>query len=155
VTHAARDSLNGGCSAPTPIDQQPTERVASVSNELIREPLVLGVSQQDQTVQIRLQVQADLSWFVGHFPEHPILPGVVQTHWAIEFGRRYLSLPPRFRYMSNMKFMRFILPGTQLELRLQYLSAKSELHFEYHDGTAVCASGRIGFSDDSDNEPDV
>lgn len=114
---------------------------------MISEPLVLAVTQQHQAVQIRLQVQPELSWFVGHFPQQPILPGVVQTTWAIEFGRRYLPLPAQFRYMSNMKFMRFILPGTQLELRLQYLPAKSELSFEYHDGTAVCASGRIGFGE--------
>ena len=114
---------------------------------LVTEPIVLAVAQHDNAVQIRLEVQPELSWFVGHFPEQPILPGVVQTTWVIEFGRRYLPLPPQFRYMSNMKFMRFILPGTQLELRLQYLPAKSELSFEYHDGVAICASGRIGFGE--------
>lgn len=113
------------------------------------EPTLLAVTQQDEVVHIRLLVQPELCWFVGHFSEQPLLPGVVQTNWAIEFGRRYLSLPPQFRYLSNMKFMRFILPGTQLTLRLQYVPAKSELHFEYHDGTAVCASGRVGFGAES------
>jgi 3-hydroxymyristoyl/3-hydroxydecanoyl-(acyl carrier protein) dehydratase len=117
----------------------------AATTERPSEPVILAVTQQDHAVQIRLHVQPELSWFVGHFTEQPLLPGVVQTNWAIESGRRYLSLPPQFRYLSNMKFMRFILPGTQLELRLQYFTAKSELYFEYHDGTAVCASGRVGF----------
>ena len=115
----------------------------------LTEPQVLGVQQLDNTVHIQLRVQPELSWFVGHFPEQPLLPGVVQTTWAIEFGRRYLPLPAQFRYLNNMKFMRFILPDTQLELRLQFVPAKSELHFEYRDGTAVCASGRIGFGAES------
>jgi 3-hydroxymyristoyl/3-hydroxydecanoyl-(acyl carrier protein) dehydratase len=149
VTHAERDSRDGRRAAPRPVEQPTAKRVAGVTTGLLLDPLVLSVAKQDQAVQVRLQVQPELSWFEGHFPEQSILPGVVQTHWAIEFGRRYLPLPPRFLYMSNMKFMRFILPGAQLELRLQYLAAKAELAFEYHDGTAVCASGRIGFGAES------
>jgi 3-hydroxymyristoyl/3-hydroxydecanoyl-(acyl carrier protein) dehydratase len=114
------------------------------------EPQLLAVQQLDNAVRIQLRVQPELSWFVGHFPGVPILPGVVQTTWAIDFGRRYLPVPAQFRYLSNMKFMRFILPDARLELRLQYLPAKSELHFEYHDGVATCASGRIGFAAESE-----
>lgn len=113
------------------------------------EPQVLAVKQLDNAAHIQLHVPPDLSWFVGHFPDVPLLPGVVQTTWAIEFGRRYLSLPPQFRSLSNMKFMRFILPDTRLELRLKFLPAKSELSFEYYEGAAVCSSGRIGFAPES------
>ena len=113
------------------------------------EPRVLAVEQVDNAVLIRLHVQPDLCWFAGHFPDLPLLPGVVQTTWAVEFGRRYLSLPPQFRYLGNMKFMRFILPDTRLELRLHYLPAKCELSYEYTQGAALCSSGRIGFAAES------
>jgi 3-hydroxymyristoyl/3-hydroxydecanoyl-(acyl carrier protein) dehydratase len=136
-----------------PIDAQhlpgPRPRATMTNTSTVSEPQVLAVAQQQHAVQIRLHVQPELRWFVGHFTEQPLLPGVVQTNWAIEFGRRYLPLPPQFRYLSNMKFMRFILPDTQLELRLQYSPVKSELSFEYHDGVAVCASGRVGFGAES------
>ncbi|MGE0115897.1 MAG: hypothetical protein AB7T07_13570 [Steroidobacteraceae bacterium] len=114
------------------------------------EPQVLSVARHDDAaVSIHLRVQPELSWFVGHFPEVPLLPGVVQTTWAVEFGRRHFELPPQFRYMNNMKFMRFILPGTQVELRLRYFADKGELSFEYREGAAVCASGRMGFGAES------
>lgn len=145
-SHAAQDSISGW---PPSIEQSRSALMIAAADPSPSEPLVLAVTQHDNVVQVRLQIQPELCWFDGHFPEQPILPGVLQTHWAIEFGRRYLPLPAQFRSMSNMKFMRFILPGTQLELRLQYVAAKSELVFEYHDGVAVCASGRIGFGDES------
>jgi 3-hydroxymyristoyl/3-hydroxydecanoyl-(acyl carrier protein) dehydratase len=113
--------------------------------DVMTEPEVLGVERQHDAVHIKLRVPTGLGWFVGHFTEAPLLPGVVQTTWVVQFARRHFSLPPQFRYMSNMKFMRFILPETQLELRLRFRADKDELSFEYHDGVAVCASGRIGF----------
>jgi len=116
---------------------------------VITEPEVLSVAHLDDTVSIHLRVQPELSWFAGHFPEVPLLPGVVQTAWAVEFGRRHFALPPQFRYMNNMKFMRFILPGTQVELRLRYFADKGELSFEYREGAVVCASGRMGFGTES------
>lgn len=112
---------------------------------VITGPEVLAVERQDEVVSLKLRVQPELSWFVGHFPGVPLLPGVVQTAWVVEFGRRYFQLPPRFRYMSNVKFMRFIMPHTRVELRLRYFAEKHELSFEYHEGAALCASGRLGF----------
>jgi len=108
-------------------------------------PQVLSTTRLDDTVTVQLQVPHDLRWFEGHFPEVALLPGVVQTTWVVEFARRYFKLPPQFRSMSNMKFMRFIMPGTRLSLHLRYVEAKRELSFEYREGDAVCASGRMGF----------
>jgi len=121
--------------------------VTDLSSESNHDVIVLSVTPQQDVVKLRLHVPANSQWFSGHFPEQPLLPGVVQTNWAIEFGRRYLSLPPVFRYLSNMKFMRFILPDTTLELRLQWHPTKSEMSFEYRDGDAVVSSGRVGFGE--------
>jgi 3-hydroxymyristoyl/3-hydroxydecanoyl-(acyl carrier protein) dehydratase len=112
---------------------------------LATEPEVQTVTRQGEAVHLSLHVPAALQWFVGHFPGLPLLPGVVQTSWAVQFAHQHWSLPPVFRYMSNMKFMRFILPDQSVELRLRYHADRQELAFEYHDGVAVCASGRLGF----------
>jgi hypothetical protein len=47
--------------------------------------------------------------------------------------------------MSNMKFMRFIMPDTVVTLQLRYLADKGELSFEYREREQICASGRMGF----------
>ncbi len=118
------------------------------------DPEILEVMRQDgqardRQITIRLRVQPGLEWFEGHFPEVALLPGVVQTSWVVQLGRRYFNLPPHFQSMSNMKFMRFIMPGTQVELHLKYQAAKGELAFEYCEGEAVCASGRMKFGFES------
>jgi len=111
-------------------------------------PRVLSVQKnagQLSEVQLILHIQPDLQWFEGHFPDVGLLPGVIQTTWAVEFAREYFSLPGKFCTMSNMKFMRFIMPDSTVALRLRYSVDKGELSFEYREHDKVCASGRMGF----------
>jgi 3-hydroxymyristoyl/3-hydroxydecanoyl-(acyl carrier protein) dehydratase len=93
-----------------------TEVVAGSSTT---DPEILDVQRHDEQIVVLLRVQPGLSWFDGHFPEVPLLPGVVQTSWVVQMGRRYFDLPPLFQSMSNMKFMRFIpgLRGVASEVR--------------------------------------
>lgn len=98
-------------------------------------------------VELTLHVHPQLRWFEGHFPGMPLLPGVIQTAWAIEFARQYFAMPPQLRYLSNVKFMRLISPDTEVVLRLRYAAEKSELSFAYRKADQVCASGRMGFGE--------
>ncbi|HTP39207.1 MAG TPA: hypothetical protein VMI92_06490 [Steroidobacteraceae bacterium] len=109
------------------------------------EPEILKVERLAGEVRIWLRIQPELAWFKGHFPGTPLLPAVVQTSWAVAFARQYFPLPAEFRSLNNMKFMRFIMPGSEAQLRLRYHPAKQELEFAYRDGEAVSASGRMGF----------
>jgi len=111
-------------------------------------PRVLSVQQdagQVSEVQLTLHVQPDLQWFEGHFPAVGLLPGVIQTTWVVEFARKYFRVAGDFRSMTNMKFMRFIMPDTTITLWLRYVAEKGELSFEYRERDKVCASGRVGF----------
>lgn len=122
-----------------------TDSLNDTLNNPATAPRVLSTTRRDDTVIIDLYVPPELRWFEGHFAELALLPGVVQTTWVVEFGRRHFDLPPHFRAMNNMKFMRFILPGSQVALQLRYDAGRRELFFEYREGAAVCASGRVGF----------
>lgn len=111
-------------------------------------PQVLSVHRdvgQPSTVQLTLRAHGGLQWFEGHFPGVALLPGVIQTTWVVELARQYFPLPEKFHSMSNMKFMRFIMPDTVVTLQLRYLADKGELSFEYREREQICASGRMGF----------
>ena len=111
-------------------------------------PRVLSVHKEAgdiYTVLLTLHVHRDLQWFEGHFPDAALLPGVIQTTWVVEFGRQHFALPENFRSMSNMKFMRFIMPDSIVTLRLRYVADKRELSFEYREQDKPCGSGRMEF----------
>ena len=110
------------------------------------EPEVLGVERHGDEVRVSLRIQPELRWFTGHFPGMPLLPAVVQTHWAVTFGRQYFTLPPRFTGMSHIKFMRLVTPGAHLELRLRCTTG-GELGFRYVEAGEEAAGGRLRFAD--------
>ena len=63
-------------------------------------------------------VPADHPLFEGHFPGHPILPGVVALGWMLAAAERFLGRPLGAVELLNVKFQTVILPGSELELTL-------------------------------------
>lgn len=96
-----------------------------------------------------LTIPKDLLYFDGHFPETPILPGVVQIHWAITYGRQSFNLPLYFRCIQKLKFQKVILPNMKINLELLYDSEKSILTFRLYSHSGQHASGSILFDDKS------
>jgi 3-hydroxymyristoyl/3-hydroxydecanoyl-(acyl carrier protein) dehydratase len=96
-------------------------------------------------VRLQLIIPVDLRYFVGHFPELPLLPGVIQVKWAIELGRELLQFAGTFRALSAVKFMRVIQPGEGITLTLEYAADKHQLDFEYALGERQCSSGSVLF----------
>jgi hypothetical protein len=87
----------------------------------------------------------DLLYFDGHFPDRPILPGVVQVDWVIECGRQCFDLPPFFRGIHALKFQRIIPPETPVRLEIVHDRAKSSLSFQITSELGRHATGRILF----------
>ncbi|WP_341503730.1 hydroxymyristoyl-ACP dehydratase [Gallaecimonas sp. GXIMD4217] len=110
------------------------------------EPKILDRTQTESGWQLRLQVPADLFYFQGHFPDLPILPGVVQLDWAIRLGCDCFGLKPRSRRMEALKFQAVVLPGMELLLNLAYDEAKGKLSFSFESDQARHASGRVVLS---------
>lgn len=63
-------------------------------------------------------VPADCPFFEGHFPGHPILPGVVALGWIMAAAERFLGRDLAGVEVLNVKFQVVILPGAELELTL-------------------------------------
>ena len=107
------------------------------------QPEVLNVRARPSGVALDLRVPATLGWFRGHFPDHPILPGVVQLAWVMAYARAHFDLDPAVERITALKFQRIIRPGAELELDLQWSSAGRCLDFQFRERAATCSSGRF------------
>jgi 3-hydroxymyristoyl/3-hydroxydecanoyl-(acyl carrier protein) dehydratase len=96
-------------------------------------------------VSLRFVVPETLAYFEGHFPGCPVLPGVVQVGWAIEFARRHVPFSGAFRSLEAVKFMRVVHPEDAIVLALVPDAERRALKFEYHRAGEACSSGRILF----------
>jgi 3-hydroxymyristoyl/3-hydroxydecanoyl-(acyl carrier protein) dehydratase len=108
-------------------------------------PEILASERIARGIRLQLSIPADLAYFNGHFPNCPLLPGVVQVNWAIELGRQHLTFAGTFRELSAVKFTRVIVPGASVVLVLEYSSDKRQLDFAYEVDGRACSSGTALF----------
>ena len=108
----------------------------------------------DHCVELQLLISAEIAFFEGHFPSAPILPGVVQIHWAEHYSRQCFAaqLPDRrmFAQLEAVKFQRVIQPGRELTLQL-VLKTNGKLLFRYSAGTEQFSSGRLVYHSTDSN----
>ena len=79
-------------------------------------PVLLSEALTTENLRWTFQVPADLPFFEGHFPGHPILPGVVALGWLLAAAERFLARRVEAVELLNVKFQVAILPGAELEL---------------------------------------
>ncbi|MFR0690902.1 AMP-binding protein [Enterobacterales bacterium AE_CKDN230030158-1A_HGKHYDSX7] len=108
-----------------------------------RDPEVLEQSSSNGEQRFELAIPLDLAYFPGHFPQAPVLPGVVQVQWAQQLGRQLFDLPPRFGGMEVLKFQQLLRPGDLCQLSLRWDAERGKLYFAFTRGEAACSSGRI------------
>ncbi|THD43309.1 hydroxymyristoyl-ACP dehydratase [Enterobacteriaceae bacterium ML5] len=97
----------------------------------------------DSSLILELRLPADLFWFKGHFPSSPILPGVTQINWVMEYASAVFGLDNRFSGMEVVKFQRPLLPGETVRVQIDWLKEKHRLVFRYSLGDVVASSGKI------------
>ncbi len=109
-------------------------------------PQVLHKEVADDSAHVELDIRSDLGWFAGHFPGHPILPGVVQLAWAVHFSSEIFGCGPEVRAIEQLKFKRPIGPGRHVTLRLTRRIADDAVSFEYRDAHTSFSSGNLKFN---------
>ena len=88
-------------------------------------PILTSESRSPGQFQWTFTVPADLPFFRGHFPGHPILPGVVALGWLLAAAESLQGRSSATLELLNVKFQTVIVPGAALELTL---AAKSGGH---------------------------
>ncbi len=106
-------------------------------------PQVLNQINSADQVTLELRIPADLHYFEGHFPEAPILPGVVQSHWVLEYIHQFFGIDPSgFSAFSNLKFQQMIRPDYQVTLVIKPINDK-KLSFSYSSEYGQHSSGKV------------
>lgn len=122
-----------------------------------RLPELLSCEQESASVLVfTFFIPSNLYYFDGHFPGRPVLPGVVQTHWAIHYARAHWGQIGEFAGLEVIKFQQVIIANQRLTLRLEYQAnttdPKRKLYFSYFSHStqnqqAAHSSGRILFTE--------
>ncbi len=117
-------------------------------NDLVKIwPEVLADNIDENQIALQLLIPKDLDYFNGHFPGAPILAGVVQLHWAVEYAKKYFSLTElEVQNIEVMKFQVVIIPGQKLNLTLSR-KTNNKVLFSYASDKGQHASGRIVFEE--------
>lgn len=106
-------------------------------------PEIITQSQeQPSSITLRLFISKDIIFFQGHFPNTPILPGVIQVDWAFFFAYKFLNIErEKFSTIEQLKFTNIIKPDTTLSLILNL--ENNILTFKYFNNDVIYSSGRI------------
>jgi acyl-coenzyme A synthetase/AMP-(fatty) acid ligase len=111
-------------------------------NHSTRSPDVLGETRESDSCERTLRVPLRLACLEGHFPLHPIVPGVVQIGWVLDAARSLLGGDVHLASLEALKFKAVLRPGQVFQLRVALERAQDAIQFKLWSGTTVFASGR-------------
>ncbi len=106
-------------------------------------PEVLSEILAEDHVRLTLNVSKDIGYFKGHFPEFPLLPGVVQVDWVFHFAQHHFGESMSLKAINLIKFQRPIQPNTKIVLELSWDAEKRQLRFSYSDDKWTYSQGRV------------
>lgn len=94
-------------------------------------------------------------WFVGHFPRHPIMPGVLVIEALAQIGGILAYATEPFDHASSLlyflgidkaKFRRPVVPGDRLDLEVSIVQQRSNVWKLRGEATVegtLCAQGEL------------
>ena len=98
-------------------------------------------------VLAHLTVQNTSPWFSGHFPDHPILPGIAQLDMVAAVIARSRQKELFIQHLNRVKFKKIVSPGEQLEILAQPTAIANQYSFRMSSGTEDVCSGMMTLAD--------
>lgn len=116
-------------------------------DEAVLLPEVLSQSGDAVSARLTVRVPESLIYLDGHFDAHPIVPGVVQIHWAVAYARRAFAISSLFRRLEAVKFFNVLSPGDEADLAIEYDADRGRLLFGFENAHTKFSAGRVLFGD--------
>ncbi|HUG20008.1 MAG TPA: 3-hydroxyacyl-ACP dehydratase FabZ family protein [Planctomycetaceae bacterium] len=123
-----------------------------IQNAIPHRPPFLWVDEvthlDDRSIRARTFLDPELPVFQGHFPGHPVFPGVLQCEAALQAGAILISqiesvpsgeIPVATR-MNDVKFRRMVKPGETIEIEV---TLNEHLANAYYMTGKVSVEGKI------------
>lgn len=121
-----------------------------------REPMLLvdEVVKIEDTAYGKYQVTGDEFFLKGHFPERPIVPGVILCEIMAQMSCILLKddlygHTPLYRGLDHVKFKRSVEPGDLIEVKAKILQKKMKSYFVAAEASVkgeMCARAEMTFA---------
>ncbi len=96
-----------------PVLEAHSSDLAPIEHDILRS--VVSIGKQDDHIRARLCYRLDFMGFDGHFPEFPVLPGILILQTAETICSQQLNYLYRIKSIGNAKFAKLILPGEEID----------------------------------------
>ena len=142
------------------VDDIPTDPQGKVTVEILRS--LLDSSDLEQNPQIlekkkveevgetelflKLHIPHNLIFCDGHFEGYPVVPGVIQVHWAAGCIGELLTPLYTLKAVEALKFHKPLIPGQNCLLELQHTPGTQKITFRIHAEQLKTTSGRFVIS---------
>jgi predicted hotdog family 3-hydroxylacyl-ACP dehydratase len=97
----------------------------------------------DEGRRFEVTVPAASALFTGHFPGHPILPGITHLALAQQALGEVLGREVALAAVRSLKLRRPVVPGDQPELRIGALGEDGAARFEVRCGSGLASQGVV------------
>lgn len=91
------------------------------------------VSQTEHQLQAEISFPLSTGFFDGHFPDLPLLPGVIQTHLALRLFEKHQGVSIPISGFKSIKFFSPIFPEMTVLLICELDKIKKTFTFQYSD----------------------
>lgn len=79
----------------------------------------------ENKVTVQKMVSSNEEYFQGHFPENPLMPGVLLVQTMIEACQLLSESPIHLSKMSKVKFRKMVKPGASLLVKVERKESQS------------------------------
>ena len=107
-------------------------------------PQIECILKEENNLQFKAQVHADLLAFKGHFPEFSVFPGVAQVAMIKDIVATYYTDLGVIEKMEQLRFQNFVLPNQDVMIAVERSGQSVSFKFTNLAQQNV-ASGRITF----------